>query len=248
MPASPSQSPISVKRFEAGTLDLPISGVRIADSSFVVFDSAKSKGGPGIAALFGSLGILLQNEAAKSDVSKGLGPQELKLVNLDELVLSALKTHTQSGSETKATFEVTPSGWIALDRDGEKESAKLTINLETLWRDNDGGITWRQSYLYRVFKERPLSGAEGWFSNDAAALRQDSGVAISKLVALFLGEAAGKQPSAETEIKLEGCFPLAKKITLIAEMGDELILRLQMNRVTGSWITVINRADCGSGR
>ncbi len=246
IPMGAALSQISVKQYSPSTLDLPPTAYLIPNSAFVILDPTKANATSMYGALFGPLGVLIHGEVGKSETSKTIDQSEQPLVDLADLVGVQLTKNSQPNTDNTSVFEITPSGWMFIKSAGDRGT--LVIKLEVQWKDKSGDTKWRQEYYYNVLTDRSLIGTDGWFAAGTSALRQESELGVAKLIALFLNELSNAQTYSETEVKLGGCFPGVKKLTLLTENSDDIVIKVHGNRASGSSIQVVNRAQCTMSR
>ena len=179
--------------------DMPLGVYQIPDTSVYV---SGHQGAAGVGMLFGIIGVAAAHAAAQSTAERKTqdATDQLK-VDLrsitEQLVVDELARRADSGrlaaagSAGAGTIEIIP--YLVVNFIGE-DKARFWVALKASLRDANGDEKWKTKYHAGVGEARPLTGEDGWASEDGSRVREIVGRNLRLAVDALLRDASGALP------------------------------------------------------
>ena len=179
--------------------DMPLGVYQIPDTSVYV---SGHQGAAGVGMLFGIIGVAAAHAAAQSTAERKTqdATNQLK-VNLrsltEQVVVDELALRADSGRFAPAggagagTIEIIP--YLVVNFIGE-DRVRFWVALKASLRDASGDEKWKAKYHAGVGEARPLTGADGWASEDGSRVREVVGRNLRLAVDALLRDASGTLP------------------------------------------------------
>lgn len=200
MPDTKGQLALKVLNERPSTMsDMPMGVYQIPDTSVYV---SGHQGSAGVGMLFGIIGVAAAHAAAQNtaerktqDVTNQLRV-DLRSIT-EQVVVGEVARRADSGRFAPAgaagagTIEIIP--YLVVNFIGE-DRVRFWVALKASLRDASGGEKWKTKYHAGVGEARPLTGPDGWASEDGSRVREVVGRNLHLAVDALLRDASGTLP------------------------------------------------------
>lgn len=235
--------PLRVKRYEAAALSLPMGGIQLAGTEFVVYDARSAGKGQMLAALLGPLGVLGGDQAMKSELEQRVRGAS-GFPDLDQIVvrlIGSIPPDARARSQTAYSLELVPSGWISQVSDA---NADVSVSLDATLHDASGRDVWTSKYIYHHATPLQLREGKGPDPAGIEVVRTASEVGLAKLFALFQSDLAHKRYPSPKPVSVSDCLPHAREVTQEDESEGLVTMRVKYNYAMGIQTHVFSSGAC----
>ena len=197
--------------------DLPLGVYRIPDSEVVI--SGHQKGINTAAFLFGLVGLAVAHQVNADTGERRVHDVAGTLkIRLDDQLMAAVSQLVASEGLSQAFATSSPGGGSTLTLTPgliltyvSDTDIRPFVVIKANLTDSNHKEVWMTRYVASTGVPRPLSGADGWAENDAAALKLAIQICIEQVVRVMLSDVSHPFPRDEANlVTVEGNFPFMK--------------------------------------
>jgi hypothetical protein len=215
--------------------DMPMGVHQIPDTSVYV---SGHQGAAGVGVLFGVIGLAVAHAAAQStgesktkDAQAALRVDiaaETERVLAEEMArLPESPRFATAGTPADGALELAP--FIVVNFIGENQVRPWVV-LMTRLKDGRGDEKWKTRYIASLAEPRPLTGDNGWASDDGALLRKALEDSLRAAIGVFLKDAGGTlRPGTPRAVKVKGQWvwvkqPLEMPAKVLEETDETIVV------------------------